>query len=232
MKKYLLFLLLFACNKPTEDQPEILTLKFSDIETSKQVGFSATIVPTFTARLSNPVIVGNTYTVDVEFMSTVDGAEIFASNFRFWYDAKDFSSVVKFKNFQGGYNTYLPTDASGITPVFTLPKSYANWFNLEGDASFANGSFGLRSQTTPIPLSVKCWTKLFEIELVKTGTDLTPEIILDLELNPALGGFLHGNSGFVASYVTGINLSQPANEEVLQYNWRYTGLTAPYGTPK
>lgn len=234
MKPFLLFatmILIVSCNpKPI---PEILSLEFEDVQTTEQVGAALAVPPDFTARLSNPQIVNNTYTVDVEFISNVEGKEIYASNFRFWYDSKDFTNVVRFKNFQGSYSTYLPTLSTGITPVFILPKWYANWFNFTGDAVFVNGSFGLRAPaTTPIILSSRGWTKLLQIELVKTGTDLTPELVLDLEADPLRGGYLPGSSGIVLTVVNGTG-SSPISEHALQFNWAYsgTGLVPPYGGP-
>jgi uncharacterized repeat protein (TIGR01451 family) len=98
----------------------------------------------------------------------------------------------------------------------------------------------INANAPPIVISTSGWTKLFQMcfSIDDPGTDpenFCPSVVWDLEQDPSLGGFLIGDDGVV---ITVVNPdpnqdSAPADENVVQFNWQYTGTgqNPPYGLP-
>ena len=187
--------------------------------------------PVVTARFANPQYdcTAGEYCLDVEFQSDTPGEEIFGINLRFFFDEGQLT-LINTRDFQGGYtgsngtNPYVPaanTLAPNAGPVlfnFTHPT-----------ATFVNGAISkTNSGATPIFISTTGWTKLFQVcfSVDDPGADLDnfcPNIVWDLEFNPANGGFPAGDDGLVITVVNpDPNFdSSPTIENVVQYNWDY-----------
>ncbi|MCO6477172.1 MAG: DUF11 domain-containing protein [Phaeodactylibacter sp.] len=195
------------------------------------VGAALSAQPVITARFANPQYNcdNGEYCLDVEFQSDTPGQEIFGINLRFFYDQGQLT-LINTRDFQGGYtgaggaNPYVPPAnnlASGAGPVlfnFTHPT-----------ATFVNGSISkTNSGATPIFVSTTGWTKLFQVcfSVDDPGADLDnfcPNIVWDLEFDPANGGFPAGDDGLVITVVNpDPNFdSSPTIENVEQFNWEY-----------
>ncbi len=189
--------------------------------------------PNITVRLNNPTYNCNTqkYIVDVEFQSDLPNERLFGMNVRFWYD----DSVLELdslKGFSAGYGAVSPSPPTKQT----LPTQGPTWFNFAGAAEFVNGAIQLTNvNATPIYISTSGWTKLFQITFAVDDpnanySNFWPSVVLDLEQNPANGGYLPGSDGIVMTVYNGGSF--PVSEHVNQYNWQYIGSgTSPYGQP-
>jgi hypothetical protein len=95
------------------------------------------------------------------------------------------------------------------------------------------------SGSPPIILDTLEWTKIFKMCFLVEGQSANldtfcPSLIWDLEQDPGNGGFLSGDDGVVLTIVDPDpnNESYPAIENVVQFNWQYSGNgTPPYGEP-
>lgn len=193
--------------------------------------------PVITVRFSNPQndCISEEYCLDVEFLSNLTNVEVFGMNVRFFYD-DDVLELVNFRDFQGGYGPVAP-DPPIIT---TSTPAGPALFNFPGPAEFVNGAMQLvNSGAPPIILDTSSWTKLFQICFLVDDPNANldtfcPSIVWDLEQNPANGGFLSGDDGVVITTVDPDpnNESLPSQEEVVQFNWEYSGNgTPPFGQP-
>ena len=193
--------------------------------------------PTISARFANPQnsCVTLEYCLDVEFKSNLTDQEIFGMNVRFFYD-DDVLELVDFRDFQGGYGAVAPNPPVIVTSGPAGPAL----FNFEGPAEFVNGAMQLiNSNAPPILLDTVEWTKIFQICFLVDDPNANldtfcPSVIWDLEQNPENGGFLSGDDGIVITVddPDPNNESLPALENVVQFNWMYSGNgTPPYGLP-
>jgi hypothetical protein len=97
----------------------------------------------------------------------------------------------------------------------------------------------INSNATPILLDTGEWTKIFQICFMVDDPNANldtfcPSVVWDLEQNPENGGFLSGDDGVVITVddPDPNNESLPTDENVVQFNWMYTGNgTPPYGQP-
>lgn len=163
--------------------------------------------------------------------------ELFGMNVRFFYDDTNLE-LIGFSDFQGGYGPVLP-DPPDI--MMTLPGTGTSFFGFPppGIADFVNGAIQLVDVGQPsILLNTVTWTKLFQVcfdveGLLADSVDFCPPIVWDLEANPANGGYLPGDDGVVMTLVaTPPLMSNPADENVVQFNWAYLGDgLPPYGQP-
>lgn len=156
-------------------------------------------------------------------------------NVRFFYD-DDVLELVDFRDFQGGYGPVAPNPPVTATSASAGPAL----FNFAGPAEFVNGAMQLiNSNATPILLDTSNWTKIFQICFLVDDPNANldtfcPSVVWDLEQNPENGGFLSGDDGVVITVddPDPDNESLPTNENVVQFNWMYTGNgTPPYGQP-
>lgn len=188
-----------------------------------------------TVRFANPVLdcVTGEYCVDVEFQSDVPDDEVFGMNVRFFYDSEQllFDAIG---DFQGGYSAVSPNPPL----VNTGGANSGTAFGFGGPATFVNGAIQLTNTgATPILLTTDSWTKLYQICFTITAPDseldnFCPSLVWDLEQNPANGGFFPTSDGVVITTVDNSpgQESQPADENVDQFNWEYIGAgTPPYG---
>ncbi len=194
-------------------------------------------VPVVSVRFANPQnsCVTQEYCLDVEFKSNITDQEIFGMNVRFFYD-DDVLELVDFRDFQGGYGAVAPNPPVTATSASAGPAL----FNFAGPAEFVNGAMQLiNSNATPILLDTSNWTKIFQICFLVDDPNANldtfcPSVVWDLEQNPENGGFLSGDDGVVITVddPDPDNESLPTNENVVQFNWMYTGNgTPPYGQP-
>ena len=194
-------------------------------------------VPVVSVRLANPQnsCVTQEYCLDVEFKSNITDQEIFGMNVRFFYD-DDVLELVDFRDFQGGYGPVAPNPPVTATSASAGPAL----FNFAGPAEFVNGAMQLiNSNATPILLDTGTWTKIFQICFLVDDPNANldtfcPSVVWDLEQDPENGGFLSGDDGVVITVddPDPDNESLPTNENVVQFNWMYTGNgTPPYGQP-
>jgi hypothetical protein len=199
--------------------------------------FLSAQTPIITVRLSNPQISCATleYCLDVEFKSNLTEQEIFGMNIRFFYD-DDVLELVDFRDFQGGYGPVAPNPPIIATSASAGPAL----FNFIGAAEFVNGAMQLiNSNAPPIFLDTTEWTKIFQICFLVDDPEANldtfcPAVIWDLEQDPENGGFLSGDDGIVITVddPDPDNESLPTTENVVQFNWMYTGNgTPPYGEP-
>jgi uncharacterized repeat protein (TIGR01451 family) len=194
--------------------------------------------PTVTVRFANPTYECSIsqYCLDVEFQTDMDSVEIFGMNVRFFYDDANME-LDGFTDFQGGYG---PVSPDPPTVTMTAPGTGTTFFGFPapGIADFVNGAIQLVDNTQPeIYISQTDWTKLYQIcftvEVMDTN-NFCPPIVWDLEANPANGGYLAGDDGVVVTVVADPPaMSSPSNENVVQFNWGYTGngITPPFGVP-
>lgn len=189
--------------------------------------------PVVTTRFANPEFncVSGTYTLDVEFQSNTPGRQLADMNVRFFYDdaVLDFVSI---NGLEGGYQLQGQTEKAPGTP-----GSGSKMFGFLGNAVFVNGTVTLANLAAPsIDISTNGWTKLFSVSFTVsagfTGSDsFCPPIVWDLEADPANGSFLNGSDGLVITLMD-VPVSVPADEQVVQFNWQYSGTaTLPYGAP-
>ena len=172
--------------------------------------------------------------MDVEFQSSLPDQEIFGVNVRFFYD-DDILELIDFRDFQGEYEPAAPDPPIIITSEDAGP----DLFNFGGPAEFVNGAVQLSGNGPPILVATDGWTKLFQmcftVENLEMNLDtFCPEIVWDLEQDPANGGFLSGDDGVVITVVDPDpnNESLPCDENVVQFNWEYIGDgTPPFGQP-
>ena len=164
------------------------------------MGVCLSAQPVVTARFANPQYDCATgeYCLDVEFQSDTPGEEIFGINLRFFFD-EDQLTLIDTRDFQGGY-----TGSNGTNPYVpaanTLaPGAGSTLFGFSHPtATFVNGAIAkTNSGATPILVSTTGWTKLFQVcfSVDDPGADLDnfcPNIVWDLEFNPANGGFPAG----------------------------------------
>ncbi|MBK8829716.1 MAG: T9SS type A sorting domain-containing protein [Saprospiraceae bacterium] len=196
--------------------------------------------PLITTRLANPVYdcISDQYCLDVEFQSNTENVQVFGMNVRFFYD-DTFMELIGFSDFQPGYGPVMPDPPMIMT---TLPPSATTNFGfpLPGIADFVNGAIQLVDESQPpIFIDLVGWTKLFQVCFTVEGTlpdsaNFCPPVVLDLEANPANGGYLPGDDGVVITIVdVPPAMSGPSTENVEQFNWAYSGPgTAPFGAPE
>lgn len=193
--------------------------------------------PTVSVRCANPQNNCGTeeYCLDVEFKCDTLGQEIFGMNIRFFYDDA-ILELIDFRDFEGGYGAAPPDPPE----IFTNGPAGPSLFNFGGAAEFINGSLQLvNTGAPPIFLDTSAWTRIFKICFYVDDPDgnldtFCPSIVWDLEQNPENGGFLGGDDGVVITLTDPDpdNDSYPALEQVIQFNWQYTGDgTPPYGEP-
>lgn len=193
--------------------------------------------PTITVRFANPSFQcpSNQYCVDVEFVSDTLGVEVFGVNFRFFYPDTTLE-LIGFSDFQGGYGPVSPNPPTVTTSASAGPAL----FNFVGPADFVNGAIQLvNTGATPLLLDTAIWTKLFQVCFLVNDPNadidsFCPPIVLDLEQDPANGGFLVGDDGVVITIVDpDPNVESAAvTENVVQFNWMYSGPgTPPFGMP-
>lgn len=201
-------------------------------------GIAPMDVPNITVRFANPSWDCDLeqYCVDIEFQSDLPDQEIFGMNVRFFYDNTELE-IIAFSDFQGGYGPL----GGNPGPILTSPPGFGtNYFNLPspGVADFVNFSFQLVDPNAP-PIYIESagWTKLLQVCFTiddpnPDSSNFCPPIIWDLEQDPADLGYLTGDDGVVITIVDG-NDSAPANENVVQFNWEYTGdgNSPPFGQP-
>lgn len=194
-------------------------------------------IPIVTVRLANPQnsCVTLEYCLDVEFKSNLTEQEIFGMNIRFFYD-DDVLELVDFRDFQGGYGPVAPNPPIIATSASAGPAL----FNFVGAAEFVNGAMQLiNTNAPPIFLDTAEWTKIFQICFLVDDPEANldtfcPAVLWDLEENPENGGFLSGDDGVVITVddPDPNNESLPSTENVVQFNWMYTGNgTPPFGQP-
>lgn len=187
-----------------------------------------------TVRFNNPQFdcETQTYCVDVEFLSNLADQTLFGINVRFFYDdyVLEFLSLGDFAT---GYSQVEPSPAvtTGSGAAFTFPN---------GDsADFVNRNVEL---TTPPGIVISTdnnnWTKLFNVcfavddENSLEISSFCPSLVWDMDVDPAFGGFGSVSNGVVMTVVGDLEPSRPVTENVVQYNWQYTGtLTPPFGFP-
>lgn len=195
--------------------------------------------PTVTVRFANPAYdcITGEYCLDVEFQSNAPNVQLFGMNVRFFYD-DTFMELIGFSDFQGGYGPVAPNPPSVMMTIAgTGTTSFG--FPPPGVADFVNGAIQLTDNTQPpLFISTTGWTKLYQVCFNVDGTlpdssNFCPPIVWDLEANPANGGYLPGDDGIVITAVAPPPaMSGPTNEQVIQFNWNYTGQgAAPFGAP-
>jgi len=197
-------------------------------------GFQSRAVdpPVITVRFANPefVCTTNTYSLDVEFQSSIAGKQLYLINVRFYYP----DNVLEFVSF-GEY-------ATGYAQLGSVQKSTGNansgpgMFGFPGPSEYINGSVQ-KSGTPTAYLNPGTWTKLFNASFHVDDTNafnidsFCPSVIWDLKENPADGGFAPGSGGVTITVINGGGSAQ-ATENVVQFNWQYDGIPGlPYGFP-
>lgn len=191
-----------------------------------------TVLPTLTARVVNPIIVGNKYRVDLEIKADA-AVKLQGANVRFFFDSTHFAKTVKFVDFTDGYGPLSPTAATGVTTGAVGNAAAKALFGFEGNPTYVNGAIDLKTPAKAVDLS-QGYVRICTIELDMLKVVATPPIVLDMEQNPAAGGFLPGSAGFVMAsvYVKDVNKGYSQNR-VEHLNWHYVGdgTTLPYGVP-
>lgn len=190
--------------------------------------------PGITIRFANPEYDFNaeTYCVDVEFKSAIDGVEVSGINTRFFFD-DNLLEFLGFTDFQGGYGR-----ADDAEPVFVDNKGNGAFFAFQGEALFINEAIEkLDSDADPILLSTTEWKSLFKACFAIKDEDFLevdefcPSMVWDMQSNPNDKSFLAGSEGVVIT-VASENGCILAAEEVEQFNWSYDGAGGIYGGPE
>jgi hypothetical protein len=194
--------------------------------------------PTITARFANPQYdcVTEQYCVDVELHSDTEGQELFGMNVRFFYD-NALLELIDFRDFQGGYGPVAPNPPTVSQSPPGFGTSYFG-FASPGVADWVNGGVQLLDlNQPPVYIDTSGWTKIFQICFdvdapFADSASFCPPIVWDLEADPANGGYLAGDDGVVITVVAPPpGESDPATENVVQFNWEYTGSGSapPFG---
>jgi len=193
--------------------------------------------PVITCRLANPQFSCATmnYVVDVEFQSNTANQELFGMNVRFYYD----DVVLEWVNF----TNFVAGSGYGVAPPNPPIMGYSAtlgpaYFNFGGGSDYIGGAIQLNNENAPpVIISTSGWTKIFSItfHVDDPNADVNnfcPSIVWDLKANPANGGFL-GGDGVVMTVANPSGGSLPASEQVVQYNWAYSGNgnSPPFGSP-
>jgi len=195
--------------------------------------------PTISVRFANPSYECSVsqYCLDVEFMTPDANVELFGMNVRFFYpDA--IMELDSFTDFQGGYGPVSPDPPQVLQSGAGFGTTFFG-FPAPGVTDWVNGAIQLVDNSQPQIILSTTWTKIFQICFTVQGpiadsTSFCPPIVWDLELNPANGGYLAGDDGVVMTVVAPPpSMSNPSNENVVQFNWMYTGNgnAPPYGAP-
>jgi len=195
---------------------------------------SSQSLPEVSVRFNNPAYdcPTQTYCLDVEFMSTAPGQQLFGMNLRFFYD-DNILEYISASDFAQGYGmTEAPEIITGIGP--------GTAWGLAGPADWVNGSVSLLAPSS-VFLPTDGWVKLFKICFhVDDPNSLNirlfcPSVIWDLQEDPPEvgGGFLSGDDGVVMTVVDPDpqNDSAPTTEIVEQFNWEYGGNPNGFGLP-
>lgn len=204
------------------------------------VFFAQAQPPTISVRFANPTYDCNVgeYCLDVEYRSNTQGQALFGMNVRFFYP-DNYLELIGLSDFQGGYGPVAPNPPQ-VTMTMSGSATAAFGFPPPGVADYVNGAIQLVDNSQPpIILSTTAWTKLYEICFLVDGplpdsAAFCPPIVWDLEQDPANGGYLNGDDGVVMTVVSADPniMSSAANENVVQFNWMYTGNGGtPYGVP-
>ena len=202
-----------------------------------QMAFSQT--PNITVRFANPSYECSVsqYCLDVEFTTPDANVELFGMNVRFFYpDA--IMELDSFTDFQGGYGPVSPDPPQVLQSGAGFGTTFFG-FPAPGVADWVNGAIQLVDNSQPPIILNTGWTKIFQVCFTVQGpiadsSSFCPPIVWDLELNPANGGYLSGDDGVVMTVVVPPpTMSGPALENVVQFNWMYTGdgSAPPYGAP-
>lgn len=187
--------------------------------------------PVLTVRFANPeyVCATQTYNLDVELMSDINGVQLFGMNVRFFY-AENILEFISFGEYASGYAAVAPDPAF----VFTGgPTSGMTNFGFAGPQEYVNGAIQLITGSTVV-LSSTSWTKIFNVNFhvddpsyIDTN-NFCPSVIWDLKENPNDGGI---GAGLIMTVVSGSG-SASAIEHCVQFNWQYDGVPGlPYGNP-
>ena len=203
----------------------------------KDLTNASMVDPVITVRLSNPQFSCATmnYVVDVEFQSNTSGQELFGMNVRFYYD----DVVLEWVNF----TNFVAGSGYGVAPPNPPIMGYSEtlgpaYFNFGGGSDYIGGAIQLNNESAPpVIISTSGWTKIFSITFHVDDpnanvNNFCPSIVWDLKANPANGGFL-GGEGVLMTVANPNGGSLPSSEQVVQYNWVYTGNgnTPPFGQP-
>ncbi|MBK9982802.1 MAG: T9SS type A sorting domain-containing protein [Saprospiraceae bacterium] len=195
---------------------------------------------TVTVRFANPTFEcgASLYCLDVQFLADTTNIQVFGMNVRFFYD--DFLMEIAplgigFRNFAPGY--MLATSPDPFNP----PTGPGFIFGSADNYDFENSVIMYTPAAPPTILSTVTWTTLYQVcfvvdPSVPTQVPFCPPVIWDLESNPVNGGFLPGDDGVVITIVDHNDpsggTSLPSIENVVQFNWVYSGPgTPPYGMP-
>ena len=203
-------------------------------------------LPGVTMRLANPQYDCATgeFCLDVELQADTPGEEFFGLNMRFFYDNLQMT-FIDFRDFQGGYGAVDPNPPQ-VTMGLADAGQLLFGFQAGSNGTFVNGAVQLVNNTAPpIVLPTTDWEKLFQIcfDVDEPNVDINnfcPSVVLDLEedTNDCQGGgcgYGTGSDGIVITVVNPDPMldSAPSEEDVVQYNWSYTGggVSPPFGTP-
>jgi hypothetical protein len=201
-------------------------------------GIQATAqTPVIKVRFANPEydFATQTYSLDVEFQSNIADQKLYSINVRFYYD----DNVLEFMSFGEFLTYYYPSYPNPPQINTSNASSGQTLFGFGGPFEYVNGGVQL-SGTTSTTISTTGWTKYFNVSFhvddptAPTNDNFCPSVVLDLEEDPAGGGFLQGSAGVVILLV-GVAPTPyiPATENVIQYNWIYDGVPGyPYGYPQ
>lgn len=204
-------------------------------------GFQATAQPQppeVAVRFANPQYDCNTqtYCLDVEFLSSMEGKQLFGMYVRFFYD----DNVLEFLSmgdFQVGYESPIPPQIE----TYPDPLSMA-FFGFGGPVEWFNGYVQLEDDTTTFLSTTDTnWTKLFNVCFHVDDPDVIgissfcPSIVWDLQEHPPEngvgGGYMDGDDGVVITIVNNYPNSASTTEIVEQFNWVYAATPTSVGHP-
>ena len=183
-------------------------------------------------RFSNPAFDCDTrtYCLDVEYMSNTSVDTMYGTNVRFFYNSTELSFIA-LQDFTPGYGvSVVPAPQTGVA------SSGADLFNFDAGeaATWVNGAVELQNLSLGLLIGNGQWTKFYQACFSVVGNpedvdNFCPELVWDLEQNPANGGFFPGDNGVVITLKSSLQ-SRSSNEQVEHFNWTYSGNgTAPYG---
>jgi|GEM_PF-3555069 len=185
--------------------------------------------PVVTVRCTNPVYDCATqiYKVDVRLQANSTGYKLENMNVRFYYD----DSILEFISFGEFHSDYGP-EMPNPPEVTNFGSMGPLWFNFSGSAEYVSGAIK-NINPNPVVIPTTWWRKYFSMSFFIDDPDsfniedFCPSIVWDLTEDQN-GGFMFGSQGVVITLRT----NQPAEENVLQFNWEYDGIPGePYGFP-
>lgn len=215
-----LFVVFVVAGCTTEQNSNFGIANYKSVDYAPTGISTRTISPSVELKFDSLTHINGITTAKVFARSSQQDAEIFGINFRFFWDATDFSKLVTFTNFAGGY---------GIQGTLNANQGNANSKNLlgtDGPLVYCNTAIQLNSASfPPVALDTLTWNRLFDIKFIDQQQDVScAPLVWDKMPDPANGGMICCGAGVVVTIVSdrsGIIYTAPTIATGINSNWEF-----------